>query len=49
LLVEAPLAIEPSNPPVASADVGDNKFCIYCGSSNKTYAAFCEKCGKQIG
>lgn len=24
-----------------------NKFCIYCGSSNKTYAAFCEKCGKQ--
>jgi len=49
LLVEAPLVIEPSNPPVASAGVGDNKFCIYCGSSNKTYAAFCEKCGKQIG
>lgn len=27
----------------------DNKFCIHCGSSNKAYAAYCEKCGKQIG
>ena len=26
-----------------------NKFCIYCGSNNKAYAAYCEKCGKQIG
>jgi hypothetical protein len=26
----------------------DPKFCIHCGSSNKGYAAFCEKCGKQI-
>jgi len=26
-----------------------NRFCIFCGSSNKTYAKFCEKCGKQIG
>ena len=25
-----------------------NKFCIFCGSSNKAYAAYCEKCGKQI-
>lgn len=24
------------------------KFCIHCGSSNKEYAAFCERCGKQI-
>ena len=26
-----------------------NKYCIFCGSSNKTYAMYCEKCGKQIG
>lgn len=26
-----------------------DKFCIYCGSNNKTYAAYCQKCGKQIG
>jgi hypothetical protein len=24
------------------------KFCIHCGSSNREYAVFCEKCGKQI-
>ncbi len=26
----------------------ENKYCIHCGSNNKAYAAFCEKCGKQI-
>lgn len=26
-----------------------DKFCIFCGSNNKGFAAFCEKCGKQIG
>ncbi|MCW3994671.1 MAG: hypothetical protein NWE98_00795 [Candidatus Bathyarchaeota archaeon] len=25
------------------------KFCIYCGSSNKSVAVYCERCGKQIG
>ncbi len=25
------------------------KFCIFCGSNNKMYAVYCEKCGKQIG
>lgn len=24
------------------------KYCIHCGASNKGYAAYCEKCGKQI-
>ncbi|MGD0449753.1 MAG: hypothetical protein ABSA79_01695 [Candidatus Bathyarchaeia archaeon] len=24
------------------------KFCIYCGSSNKSFALYCEKCGKKI-
>ncbi len=27
----------------------EDKFCIYCGQNNKGYAAYCEKCGKQIG
>ena len=26
-----------------------NKFCIYCGSSNRNVAVYCETCGKQIG
>ncbi len=35
---------EPAEPSTSEPD----RFCIYCGSSNKGYAAFCEKCGKQI-
>lgn len=27
----------------------DGKYCIHCGVPNKGYAAYCEKCGKQIG
>jgi hypothetical protein len=44
-----------ANPPVPIIQQAEttafegNKFCIYCGSNNKAYAAFCEKCGKQIG
>jgi hypothetical protein len=30
----------------ANEDV--NKFCIFCGSGNKSIASYCEKCGKQI-
>jgi hypothetical protein len=26
-----------------------SKFCIFCGSSNKAYAVYCEQCGKKIG
>ena len=25
-----------------------SKFCIYCGSGNKSFAMYCEKCGKKI-
>lgn len=25
------------------------KYCIHCGSKNKSYALFCENCGRQIG
>ncbi len=38
-------------PPEAAAENLEeqpDKYCIYCGSGNKDYAAFCEKCGKQI-
>jgi len=28
--------------------VEKNKFCIFCGSSNKSFALYCEKCGKRI-
>ncbi|MCW3982678.1 MAG: zinc ribbon domain-containing protein [Candidatus Bathyarchaeota archaeon] len=39
-------------PPVASTSLenieGEGKTCSHCGAGNKDYAAFCEKCGKQI-
>ena len=34
--------------PMANANV-EGKFCVYCGSSNKSFAVYCEKCGKKIG
>ena len=48
LPLEEPTFAELSSPQAADADLGNNKFCIFCGSNNKAYAAFCEKCGKQI-
>jgi hypothetical protein len=42
------LSPEPSSPNVANANLESNKFCIYCGSSNKSCALYCEKCGKKI-
>jgi len=39
---------EPSTPQVADTNLEGNKFCIYCGSSNKAFALYCEKCGKRI-
>ncbi|HMK94424.1 MAG TPA: hypothetical protein VK536_03390 [Candidatus Limnocylindrales bacterium] len=35
--------------PKAEEAIGKNKFCIYCGSSNKSCAVYCEECGKKIG
>ncbi len=40
---------EPSVPQECNGVSEGAKFCIYCGSNNKSYAAYCEKCGKQIG
>ncbi len=46
LQTKAPATPAPS---VSQAETTEgNKFCIFCGSSNKTYAAYCEKCGKQM-
>jgi hypothetical protein len=39
---------EPSSTNTADAHLESNKFCIYCGSSNKSFALYCEKCGKKI-
>jgi hypothetical protein len=39
---------ESSSPKAEEADSGRNKFCIYCGSSNKSFALYCENCGKKI-
>ena len=43
-------AIFPPEPRIPQAEISDlegTKFCIYCGSNNKTYAVYCEKCGKK--
>ena len=38
------------NEPVESTDNNAemDKFCIFCGSGNKSFALYCEKCGKKI-
>lgn len=40
---------EPTILPQASTNLEGNKFCIFCGASNKMYAVYCEKCGQKIG
>jgi hypothetical protein len=39
---------QPTIAETETSDMNANKFCIFCGSSNKEYAAYCEKCGKKI-
>jgi hypothetical protein len=46
--VNQTVSSEPSSLKVADASLESNKFCIYCGSSNKSFAVYCEKCGKKI-
>jgi hypothetical protein len=38
----------PTDPESTKSAEVQNRHCIHCGSSNKDYAAFCEKCGKPI-
>jgi hypothetical protein len=39
---------ETSSPKAEEADLARDKFCIYCGSSNRAFAVYCENCGKKI-
>ncbi len=36
-------------PSESNSAVESSKFCIYCGASNKSFAVYCETCGKKIG
>lgn len=45
----APQQTTPSQTSTAQMVVpSGQKYCIYCGTNNKSYALFCENCGKQI-
>jgi predicted transglutaminase-like cysteine proteinase len=39
---------ETGSPKAQEADLARNKFCIFCGSSNRPFALYCESCGKKI-
>jgi predicted transglutaminase-like cysteine proteinase len=39
---------EPSSRMPEQAEIGKTKFCIYCGTSNKSFATYCGNCGKKI-
>ena len=47
-LLNQTLSPEPSSPNGADVNLESDKFCIYCGSNNKSFALYCEKCGKKI-
>jgi hypothetical protein len=49
LASEETVISEPTNLQAETAESDSKKFCIFCGSSNKAYAMYCEKCGKQMG
>jgi hypothetical protein len=47
--IDQAVSEETSTPQVTDTpNAENNKFCIYCGSSNKPFASYCEKCGKKI-
>ncbi len=45
--LDAPNASEDKLINNADTNVEASKFCIYCGSSNKSFALYCVKCGKK--
>jgi hypothetical protein len=50
LYYQSPSTPESAAPTFAPSNtLGGDKFCIYCGSVNKSFAMYCEKCGKKIG
>jgi hypothetical protein len=36
-------------PPPPPPAIGEQKYCRFCGSENKSDASYCEKCGKPLG
>jgi hypothetical protein len=40
--------VEPTSPKAEEAVLAKTKFCIYCGSTNKSFAVYCATCGKKI-
>jgi hypothetical protein len=46
--IEEPGIAAPNIPQAENTNLDGAKFCIFCGSSNKNYAVFCNNCGKQI-
>jgi len=38
----------PSSANLPNPNLVGSKFCIYCGSNNKSFASYCETCGKKI-
>jgi len=47
-IITQAISIGPSNDQTAESNMEPDKFCIFCGSSNKSFAVYCEKCGKKI-
>lgn len=47
--LESPNAPENKFLDKMDSNLETNKFCIFCGSTNKLIASYCEKCGKKIG
>ncbi len=46
--IEIPVDNKATFPKTEDTASEGNKFCIFCGSSNKAFALYCEKCGKQV-
>ena len=42
------VSIGSTNPKAEEVVAAKSKFCIYCGSTNKSFAVYCETCGKKI-
>ncbi len=47
--IKEPIAPKTTFPKTEDTAPEGNKFCIFCGSNNKSFAFYCEKCGEQIG
>jgi hypothetical protein len=46
--VQQSISGEPSSTKAEGVDLCKEKFCIFCGSSNKSFALYCGNCGKKI-